>query len=362
MKKIILVAIVFFLSSSLIAQTDGRFGRHWVVNTSIPVRDYRPTRQAIIGELLNRAKKGEHDAQFQLAYYLFDKSVDVECVSAQGNNLPTLDQWYINTNGKTSENSNYTHAIYWLIKSMEGGYLDAAYFIGECLFFGYGVKQNYELAAEYYKVVAEKNYPLGTYSMAMCYKNGFGVKQDYQLALKYFINCANFKVNRRHFSNVLYLKKGIRPRAQLMIGDIYYNGQGIEQNLSEAFSWYKLAAKGNNPKAQNKLGDCYATGKGTTQDPKKAIKWYRKAANLLNPEAQFSLGFCYAEGKGVSRSNNEAYFWYSAAAAYGNLKAKTELDTLALKLSDKQIKKTQEKVDKFKKKPFKAPLPPFFHV
>ena len=109
------------------------------------------------------------------------------------------------------------------------------------------------------------------------------------------------------------------------IGDMYYFGDGVEQDYEEAVEWYKAAAGQDYDLAQYNLGHMYRNGYGVAQDYTKAIQWYKKAAEQGNSEAQNSLGDMYYFGDGVEQDYEEAIQWYRKAAEQGNGKAQNSL-------------------------------------
>lgn len=54
--------------------------------------------------------------------------------------------------------------------------------------------------------------------------------------------------------------------------------------------------------AQFDLGEIYEDGNGVNQDYAKAFEWYQKAANQGDARAQFKLGAMYEKGEGVRQN------------------------------------------------------------
>src|SRR5437762_804945 len=88
---------------------------------------------------------------------------------------------------------------------------------------------------------------------------------------------------RGDFITVLKL---IRPlgeqgnaKAQLHLGDLYFDGQGVQQDFAEAVKWYGKSAAQGDAAAQSNLGAMYEKGQGVPQNYAEAIKWYRTAAD-----------------------------------------------------------------------------------
>ena len=68
-------------------------------------------------------------------------------------------------------------------------------------------------------------------------------------------------------------RRGADPAHALDMGEMYYFGQGAEQNLAEAAKWFRKAAEEGDPEAAGYLGEMYYLGRGVRQDFKEALKW-----------------------------------------------------------------------------------------
>ncbi len=84
--------------------------------------------------------------------------------------------------------------------------------------------------------------------------------------------------------------------AQLKLGEMYYYGQGVEQDYEKAMKWLRQAAKQGNPRAQYYLGENHLKGLVYGKNFRRAVKWYRKAVNQGEADAQFALGTLYETG------------------------------------------------------------------
>ena len=112
--------------------------------------------------------------------------------------------------------------------------------------------------------------------------------------------------------------------AQFELGNLYYNGEGVEQDYTEAVKWFRLAAEQGNASAQCRLGVCYLGEYGVIQDRKEAVKWFRLAAEQGDASAQWNLGYCYSWGAGV-QDYKEAMKWYKLSAEQGHVIAQYSL-------------------------------------
>lgn len=77
------------------------------------------------------------------------------------------------------------------------------------------------------------------------------------------------------------------------------------------------AAEQGNAQAQLVLGNMYDQGQGVDQDSDKAAEWIRKAADQDSFLAQLQLGKMYFEGRGVPQDYKEGFGWFMSAVNLG---------------------------------------------
>ena len=106
-------------------------------------------------------------------------------------------------------------------------------------------------------------------TLAFLYNAGWGVPQNHNEAAKWYRLAA------------LQGHNG----ARIQLGSLYANGQGVVQDYAEAGKWFRLAAKENVNKAQFNLGVLYSLGKGVLQDYVKAHMWFNLSAINNNQDA-----------------------------------------------------------------------------
>ena len=78
-------------------------------------------------------------------------------------------------------------------------------------------------------------------------------------------------------------------KAQCSLGVYYFQGEGVEQNVSEAVKWYRKAAEQGYAPAQYKLGCCFKYGSGVNIDEAEAVKWFQKAVEQGDEDAKQDL-------------------------------------------------------------------------
>lgn len=141
--------------------------------------------------------------------------------------------------------------------------------------------------------------------------------------------------------------------AQLALGFLYYNGQGVEQDVEKAQELfdavieqgdmggylgnafiaydkgdYTVALENCNKvlegteqvflaEAMGSIGALYFHGQGIEQDYAQALEWYRKAADLGETDSMINIGSMYLYGQGVEQDYTQALEWYEKAADLG---------------------------------------------
>ena len=133
------------------------------------------------------------------------------------------------------------------------------------------------------------------------YYNGNGVDENYTEAVKWYRKGAEAGDND----------------AIANVGYMYCYGKGVEQNYEEAMKWSKKAADGGNAWAMNQIGDLYYNGNGVTKNYEEAVSWYKKASEQNRGYAFYMLGWCYEFGQGVSKDYSAALDNYKKAVENG---------------------------------------------
>ena len=95
------------------------------------------------------------------------------------------------------------------------------YDIAENYLYGRGVTQNYEKAADWFRLSARQNYAPAQNDLGFLYLKGLGVPQSYPEAIDWFHLSANQGWGR----------------AQHNIGYMHYTGDGVTKNYRLALKW-----------------------------------------------------------------------------------------------------------------------------
>ena len=203
---------------------------------------------------------------------------------------------------------SYEKAAEWYLKAAEQGLADAQYKLGVMYKYGWGVELSYEKAVEWVLKAAEQGLVDAQYILGGMYINGAGVEQSYEKAAEWVLKAA---------------EQGLAD-AQYDLGAMYYYGNGVAQSDEKAVEWYQKAAEQGNARAQydlgrmyENLGRMYEFGDGVEQSYEKAREWYLKAAEQGDAIAQYKLGTMYEKGRGVEQSYEKAAEWYLKAAKQG---------------------------------------------
>jgi TPR repeat protein len=114
--------------------------------------------------------------------------------------------------------------------------------------------------------------------------------------------------------------------AQFSLGDLYFEGNGVEQDQAASARYFALSADQGYAPAQFNLGNAYLNGHGVEPDDAKAAEWWRKAAEQDFAPAQFNLATQYYLGRGVLKDEETAIRWFRRAAQNGHPKARQLFD------------------------------------
>ena len=151
--------------------------------------------------------------------------------------------------------------------------------------------------------------------------------------------------DREDYSTALRVLKPLAKKghaeAQFSLGEMYYDGDGVTEDITEAVKWYRKAADQGLEAAQYNLEVMSRDGQAVPQDYTEAAKWYREAAEQGDSCAQYHLGLMYHNGQGVTQDYVLAHMWLNLAAAQGDSDAKKLRDDTAKLMTRSQIAEAQ---------------------
>ena len=97
----------------------------------------------------------------------------------------------------------------------------------------------------------------------------------------------------------------------------------------EVLQYYRQAATHGDTGAQMALGKLHFYGaQGVEHDPARAAQYFQAAADQGDPGAMSALAQLYVKGQGVEQDRQEAIRWYEQAAQRGDDKARRHLEAL----------------------------------
>lgn len=170
---------------------------------------------------------------------------------------------------------------------------------------------------------AQVDYPLVNKDKAVQYLNQ-AVSKGSEEAAWYLYQAfsglnAGFEVNddlaKRYIHQAAQLGS---VRAQATLGQMYLNGESVEQDHAMGFNYLQKAASKQNAEALNALGEALEHGLGIAPNLEQALRFYQKAAEGANPDAYSHLGRLYTKGIGVERDINTAREWLEKGSSMGH--------------------------------------------
>jgi len=221
--------------------------------------------------------------------------------------------------------------------------------------YGWTVPVNKYHAFELFEKSAAYNHPIGMYHLGAYYVNGITVEPDSAKGQRLFMNS---------FEGMKKLALANDPAAQTDLGNMYYRGDGCDENLDSAKYWYEQAANQRYALAENALGvwwyfleqsqvganiNKYDSAGAmflraekqklaaaqfyiglmmySAKSYKDALVWFRKAAAENDETAQHYLGVMYELGLGIKQDYKQAFVWYEKASDNWDIDAMAALGT-----------------------------------
>ena len=208
--------------------------------------------------------------------------------------------------GNCVEKNNET-ANKWFEKAAKQNNANAQYKLAQNYYNGNGCGEDENKAFELYSKAANLDHAEAQYKLANMYWSGEGCEEDENTAIKWYTESANLGCDS----------------AQNELADIYYNGySSFGQNYEIAFKWYEKYLEQNDwdSRIQTILANMYYYGNGCEQNYAKAFELFKEAARY-DKYAQYCLGWMYEYGQGTEINFKEAESWYRKAAKQGDANA-----------------------------------------
>jgi uncharacterized protein len=326
------------------------------------------------------ANQGNVQASENLAvWYYFGESVPPDYATAVKWLKRTLDsgsplarKWFSDIEFDGMGSWSAREKLRWLRFGAAKGNLKALETLGEKLFKGQGLLQDFHEALNCLIPAAEKGSARAQYLLWIAYTQGAGVSTDTQKASAWLKRSAEQSF----------------PEAQLELGRMNAFGSGVPQNDEmackllraaaqqgnaqaknllwtllqrqrveswtdqEEREWIRAAAEMGNPEAQTRYGDLWFIGENMPVHlthfirERMAVFWYLKAGRQGNPRGQYKLAQMFSRGDGVETSFEKAFFWTSLAARQ-NFQGASDLKKILIdKMSTAQLSQAKRAVDK----------------
>lgn len=264
------------------------------------------------------------EKNFAKARYYYQKAAEQGHAEAQN----SCANMYYNGEGVAQD---YRKAAEWYRKAAEQGHAKAQNTLGAMCLDGEGVTKDYHTALVLFQNADKQGNMHATFNLGLMYQNGWGVNRNNETARAYYEKAVargytDAKKKLDEINEIIYSEKIVDAEAQYQEGEKYYNKKDYER----AVKWYRKAAGQGHAEAQSKLGDMYYDGQGIENDYYKAVEWYRKAAEQGLVWPQFRLGWMYDEGLGVSQDYSKSMEYYQKAVKQGYAMAQNNLGVMYL--------------------------------
>ncbi|WP_293866905.1 tetratricopeptide repeat protein [uncultured Alsobacter sp.] len=207
--------------------------------------------------------------------------------------------------------------------------------IGELYANGFGVRQDWSKAADWYRLASQRGDPQASYALAMQMLDGRGVPKDSAGGRRLLATAAD-KVPAAAYAMGLLLLEDNKPEsdrraaslmrfaadaseseAQYAMALLYRQGRGVEKDPSEMLLWMARAAANRSAAAQVDYGIMLFNGDVVPKNEEAAARYFQRAAERGNAVAQNRLARLYASGRGVSKNLIEAGKWHLLANERG---------------------------------------------
>lgn len=175
---------------------------------------------------------------------------------------------------------------------------------------GYPILQDQTQALEWYQKAWDKSahtLSQAAFELADMYYKGEGIEQNDEKAADFLAQAAELK----------------NTQAQYVLGEYAYTDNPAR--MEDAFAWFSNAAAQGHVKAQYMTGFMLFQGQGTAKSVPLAIRFFEQAAEQNDPSSQYVLGQIYLKGLGVRRSPRRGRAWLERAAENGSEPAKEML-------------------------------------
>ena len=249
--------------------------------------------------------------------------------------------------------SNYIEEMKRWQPKAEAGDAEAQFRLGQMYALGYGFKQNFNSAIEWYEKAAAQGNAKARTALGVLYFYGTGVEKNEEKAREWAEKAAAqnnlvaqdlmgwlARQAKDYAAAKQWLEQAVAQDyapAMVSMGQLYEAGEGVPQDFAEAKRWYEKGAKQKKGNASSMvmLGLLYSKGNGVEKDEKQAMEWLEKACSLNEKGSEFActkIGRNYLDGKsGLPQDDQKAFAYAMKAAKGGNAGGALTLKALAQK-------------------------------
>ncbi|KAM0937007.1 putative ERAD-associated E3 ubiquitin-protein ligase component HRD3 [Dioscorea sansibarensis] len=200
---------------------------------------------------------------------------------------------------------DFLAALKHFIPAANAGDQKAAYQLANMYHKGIGVRKNLQMAATWYKDVAE----MGPWNSLLKWALESYLKGDVGKALILYSRMAELGYEVAQSNAAWILDK--YGKHSMCIGESGFCTD-TERDLRKHAFWLHASDQGNDHAALA-IGDAYYYGRGTATDYEHAAKAYLRAVSLSNAQAMFNLGYMHEHGQGLPLSLHLAKRFYHKA-------------------------------------------------
>ncbi|ADM09610.1 hypothetical protein PB2503_07774 [Parvularcula bermudensis HTCC2503] len=142
--------------------------------------------------------------------------------------------------------------------------------------------------------------------------------------------------------------EGYAP-ATYRLGELYFEGEGVPQDLSAALSAFQSAARAGNVPAMHRLGTLAIEPSVNGQNVEEALTWFERAAAFGYVDSIYNLGYLFdptTEGYLPEdlRDAEQSYFWYRIAQRLGDSIAAQDAQAVGQALSAETLASLDDRV------------------
>ncbi len=306
-----------------------------------------PAGMYYVGKLYEKGY-GNVKVDYDKAYEWYKKAADLNynlAMCSIGN------MYYKGIYGSKDDHPDYNLARQWFDDAIKNGYVSANYYLGLMYENGLGADRDYDMALEYFEKGAEFGDSYSMFEIGNMYFLGYATgKKDYDTAFEWYTKSAKLGNEFAMYDmGLIFEEKGDYKNAyksylmaaannyddaMTSIAFLYLDSLLTESpDYESALKWLNKAAELGNDTAIEKLGEMYYEGEGVEQDFSKTADYYEQLVEKGTATAfeYYVLGFLYEHALGRDKDINKGMEYLKTAADMGSSGACEELAGMYVK-------------------------------